>query len=273
MVMYRNKFAYFWVLVCVIMSAGLTGCGSHKKVAKTTYTPTSSVPKHVPVSGGMAQPTKKLLVEIDGWLGVPYKYAGVDKNGVDCSALMMNVYNSALGIKLPRNSAKQQEYCSKVSKSDLTPGDLVFFSNSSGRVNHVGMYVGSGNIVHASSSRGVIISSLSDNYYVKNFHSAGRVDQYFAMLKKASKPVDASPVRLDPVNPPEQLQASAPKTPDRPKAPVPVATVSLSELQSVHFSSQTPPAVTSSSIDEARRKVLDEVVEQKVDSILTSFFE
>lgn len=260
-------------LVCVIMIASLSGCGSHRTVSKSAPSHTATVPKHVPVTNSMAQPTQKLLGEIDGWLGVPYKYAGVDKKGVDCSALIMNVYNSALGIKLPRNSAKQQEYCSKVSKSDLTPGDLVFFSNSSGRVNHVGMYVGSGNIVHASSSRGVIISSLSENYYVKNFHSAGRVNQYFAMLRKAAVPSNSSPSQLDPVNPAEPLQASASQQPKRVKAPVPVATVSLSELQSVHFSSKTPAPATPVSVDEARRKVLDEVVEQKVDSILTSFFE
>lgn len=272
MTFYKKNKLYLWFLVCGVMTVLLSGCGSQRTATKAGLNH-ATVPKHVPVSTSMSQPTRKLLGEIDGWLGVPYKYAGEDKNGVDCSALMMNVYNSALGIKLPRNSAKQQEYCSKVSKSDLAPGDLVFFSNSSGRVNHVGMYVGSGNIVHASSSRGVIISSLAENYYVKNFHSAGRVDQYFAMLKKAAKPVDAHPVPLDPVNPAEQLQASVSSNSDRVKAPVPVATVSLSELQSVHFSSQAAPPVTSASIDEARRKVLDEVVEQKVDSILTSFFE
>ena len=121
----------------------------------------------------------------------------------------MNVYNRALGIKLPRNSAKQQEFCTGVSRNELSPGDLVFFSNNSGRINHVGMYIGAGNMIHASSSRGVIISSLSEKYFMDRFHSAGRVDQYFAMLRKAANPdVRSVPSPDRPIPSSSELQAS-----------------------------------------------------------------
>ncbi len=262
------------VIVFMCLCVLLSGCGVKKSasVAKQTYDK-RPLPEHVSVSGNMAKPTQALLNEVDGWLGVPYKYAGEDKRGVDCSGLTMNVFNRALGIKLPRNSAKQQQYCSAVSKSDLAPGDLVFFANSSGKVNHVGMYIGSGNMVHASTSRGVIISSLSENYYVRNFHSAGRVEQYFAMLKKATSPAETTPMRLDPVNPPEQLHAVKQVEKNVVKAPAAVTSVPASALKSVRFSASTPPPATATAMDEARRKVLDEVVEQKADSILSSFFE
>lgn len=264
---------YANILVALLVAILLTGCGSTKRAATSSSGhQRRPAPTHVPVSSSLPHPTKALLSEIDGWLGVPYKYAGEDKSGVDCSALIMKVYNSALGIKIPRNSAKQQEFCSSVSRSKLNPGDLVFFSNSSGKVNHVGMYIGDDNIVHASSSRGVIISSLSENYYVKNFHSAGRVDQYFAMLRKANTP--AKSVNLEPTAPEPPLQASTAKANPAPSsAPTPIATIPASALESVHFSAATLPPATAAAIDEARRKVLDEVVEQKADSILSQFFE
>jgi len=252
------------------MAVFLSGCGTKRISSSKDRYQKTQVPSKVKVDASMAQPTKALLCEADTWLGTSYKYGGTDRRGVDCSALVMNVYNTALGIKLPRNSAKQQEYCSNVNRNKLTPGDLVFFSNASGKVNHVGMYIGSGNIIHASSSRGVIISSLSDSYYRKNYHSAGRVDKYFAMLRKAARPDVADPDLISPLPAPEEYQASAQPRRSAPRA---VAEVHISELSSVKFSSASPAPVTAAVIDEARRKVLDEVVEQKVDSILISFFE
>ena len=120
---------------------------------------------------------KALVKEAKGWLGVPYRYGGESKSGADCSGMLMSIYRDVAGLKLPRNSAAQQEYCIAIEKRRLEPGDLVFFSSSKGRgrVSHVGMYIGSGKMIHASTSRGVIVSGLDEKYYLNHYHSSGRV--------------------------------------------------------------------------------------------------
>ena len=124
-------------------------------------------------------------------IGPPYKYGGESRKGTDCSGLTMVVYRDVAGIKIPRNSGKQQEFCSRISRNALSPGDLVFFSSSrKGSVSHVGIYAGSGKFIHASSSRGVILSSLDEDYYRRHFHSAGRVPGTQAKTGNNSKDPD-----------------------------------------------------------------------------------
>ncbi len=111
------------------------------------------------------------------WLGTPYRYAGTSRSGVDCSGLTCRVFEDAVGIKLPRSSRDQADYCRKISQRNLQPGDLVFFVNKPGgnRVNHVGLYIGDGKMIHASSSQGVVISGLDEEYWRKRLYKYGRV--------------------------------------------------------------------------------------------------
>ncbi len=120
---------------------------------------------------------KRLVDEARTWMGTRYRYGGKTKSGTDCSGMLMTIFYDVVGLKLPRNSAAQREYCVEVPKKRLQRGDLVFFSSSKGgsKVSHVGMYVGDGKIIHASVSRGVIISRLDEKYYVTHYHSSGRV--------------------------------------------------------------------------------------------------
>ncbi|MGM9846658.1 MAG: C40 family peptidase [Muribaculaceae bacterium] len=120
---------------------------------------------------------KAVVDEAYRWIGVPYKYAGESRKGTDCSGFVMTVYKDVCGIKLPRNSAKQAEYCKTIKKNELQPGDLVFFATgkSKTKVSHVGIYVGDGNIIHASTSRGVTVNNISENYYTKTYICSGRV--------------------------------------------------------------------------------------------------
>lgn len=134
----------------------------------------------------------ELVSEMTAWVGVPYKYAGNDKKGVDCSGLTSQVFLKVLGTKMPRSSREQQQWCRSVKKENLQPGDLVFFATGSNRdrVSHVGMYVGNGEMIHASSSRGVIVSSLDEKYYLTRYHSAGRpdiIEQLYASADKKGK--------------------------------------------------------------------------------------
>lgn len=118
-----------------------------------------------------------LVAAVRRWLGTPYRYGGETKAGTDCSGMVMAVYRDVAGLKLPRSSAEQATYCFNISRGGLQPGDLVFFSSSRGgsRISHVGMYVGNGKIIHASTSRGVVESDLAEKYYDAHYHSSGRV--------------------------------------------------------------------------------------------------
>lgn len=117
-----------------------------------------------------------IVSEAIRWIGTPYQYAGNSTDGTDCSGLVMQVYDRAAGIKLPRNSAAQQQWCQPAIRDSIRPGDLLFFAtgSDSARVSHVGIYIGKGEMIHASSSLGVIVSQIELPYYTQRYHSAGR---------------------------------------------------------------------------------------------------
>jgi lipoprotein Spr len=120
-----------------------------------------------------------LYTYLAGWLGVPYRYGGNNRTGVDCSGLVLNAYQQVYSKKLYR-SASEMLYgnCRKIHRGKLREGDLVFFRVGKGRkrtVNHVGIYLKENRFIHASTSAGVIVSSLDEPYYRKTWVAAGRV--------------------------------------------------------------------------------------------------
>lgn len=127
--------------------------------------------------------TKKIddiLTEAESYLGTPYKYGGMTRNGIDCSAFVLSVFGAATGVTLPRVAASQAQEGEKVEKSDLQKGDLVFFSQGKGRISHVGIVEnvtedGTVKFIHAATSRGVMISSLNDSYWGPKYRFAKRV--------------------------------------------------------------------------------------------------
>lgn len=108
------------------------------------------------------------------WLNVPYKYGGNKKSGIDCSALTKIFYKHVYGKNVPRTAYRQYKSFKRVPKKQLKRGDLVFFKTKSKRPNHVGIYLGNGKFVHASTKLGVTINSLNEKYYAKRFLSGGR---------------------------------------------------------------------------------------------------
>jgi len=121
---------------------------------------------------------QKLYKELRQWLGTPYAYAQHELGkGTDCSGMVMEVYKAVYDIKLHRNTAKMlEENCKPIDIDDLKEGDLVFFCTSGdGRVSHVGIYLKENKFVHASSSRGVVVDDLRQNYYATHYHTAARV--------------------------------------------------------------------------------------------------
>lgn len=178
------RFVRIVLYVCVAVAAlSLAGCRSSRKAAgknadvAAATTIGGKPDRGRPDSRHLKGEEKLLVDEALTWLGTPYRYGGHDYNGTDCSGLTMEVYDKALGIKIPHSSSEQQKFCEEIKKKDLSIGDLVFFctGKTKGRVSHVGLYVGDGKIIHASGSKGVIISNIEESYYVRTYHSSGRV--------------------------------------------------------------------------------------------------
>lgn len=121
--------------------------------------------------------TNLLLYQlIDDWMGTPYKYGGNSKTGSDCSGFAGVIYSSIFDINLARKAADiYHETNIKVKKEELKEGDLVFFDIGSRELSHVGVYLTNGKFVHASTSKGVVISDLEMDYYKKYFRCGGRI--------------------------------------------------------------------------------------------------
>ncbi|MEG0385493.1 C40 family peptidase [Solibacillus cecembensis] len=102
------------------------------------------------------------------YLGVRYAYGGTSSTGFDCSGYVRQVFKEVGITSLDRTSSGMYGQGSAVKKSDLQAGDLVFFNTSGKGVSHVGIYIGSGNFIHASTSKGVVKTSINDKAYWGN---------------------------------------------------------------------------------------------------------
>lgn len=115
---------------------------------------------------------------VEGYLGVPYKWGGTTRQGMDCSALARAVIREAYGVELPRTSRQMFGLGVPVAdRADLRPGDLVFFriDYSGPGISHVGVYLGRGRFAHASSSRGGVVDRLSQPYFDARYAGARHI--------------------------------------------------------------------------------------------------
>ena len=117
---------------------------------------------------------RKMFEFIDDWYGTPYRLGGTTKKGVDCSAFSQFLFASVYGFSIPRTAREQYSLTSRISRTELKEGDLIFF-NTRGAVSHVGVYLQNNKFVHASTSGGVMISDIFEEYWVKKFVGVGRL--------------------------------------------------------------------------------------------------
>jgi lipoprotein Spr len=117
-----------------------------------------------------------LYKTIDDWYGTRYRFGGTSDRGIDCSAFMQVLAGYAFGWMLPRTAREQYASMQRIARNELKEGDFVFF-NTRGGVSHVGMYLQNNKFVHSSSSQGVSIGDLNDNYWSIRFIGARRASQ------------------------------------------------------------------------------------------------
>ena len=152
------------------VSKGLSADGL---VGPTTYS--ALLGKSMPeVSRGANYISRRVIQNSMEYIGVPYVFGGTTPSGFDCSGYVRYVFANA-GVYLPRTADAQYEVGAPVSMSELTAGDLVFFSTYEYGPSHVGIYLGDGNFINASSSRGVAVDSLYSSYWGSCYIGARRV--------------------------------------------------------------------------------------------------
>ena len=124
--------------------------------------------------GAAASPGAAALLAAESRIGTSYRYGGSGPDAFDCSGLVAYAYQQA-GVPLPRTAAQQYALARPVPRTELRPGDLVFFRWSGREVSHVGIYAGDGKFVHAPQTGGQVrTANLDDEWYRERYAGAGR---------------------------------------------------------------------------------------------------
>ena len=156
-------FALIWLVLSALL---LVGCQSQM----------SESPHY---ASGLSDPTyarSALYEQYQQWQGVPYRTGGESRRGVDCSAFMQLTFREQFAMQLPRDTDSQAHIGRAISSRQLRPGDLVFF-NIGRSTRHVGVMVEKNKFLHASSSKGVMISDLNQPYWQRYYWQARRLSQ------------------------------------------------------------------------------------------------
>lgn len=148
---------YYNMLKSTAQKMGISNSDFAKAIAKTSGT-----------SGSGAS----IVSSAKNFTGTPYVWGGNTSKGIDCSGLTQQAYKS-IGINLPRTTTEQVKQGKAVSKSDLQPGDLIFF-NTSGKNSHVGIYAGNGMMTHAG-SKGVATVKMDTDYWNSRYSTSRRI--------------------------------------------------------------------------------------------------
>lgn len=162
-----------YIFVILVLLATLVGC--------------SSFPRYR--TGGMERPKEVVQTDVrfttndyirlgmilQGYLGKPYRGKSIFVRGVDCSLFAREVFKEFDEIKLPRTVREQYKMGREIPYRHLAFGDLVFFKTERNKVSHVGIYTGDNRFIHASTSRGVIISSMKEKYWAQRYAGGRRI--------------------------------------------------------------------------------------------------
>lgn len=129
------------------------------------------------VRQNVGQRASELVGTAMSFLGVPYKRGGNNENGFDCSGFVRSIYQQSIGLLLPRRAEQQAAATQSIEKSELQPGDLVFFNTLRRAFSHVGIYVGEGKFIHAPKPGAQVrVESMGISYWQSRFDGARRVN-------------------------------------------------------------------------------------------------
>ncbi|MCI0504903.1 MAG: NlpC/P60 family protein [Gammaproteobacteria bacterium] len=160
------------VFICLTLAA-MAGCaGSPKKQQATVSSYTSKPQSTVQHKPGTTYAS--LNQQYNRWKGTPYELGGLNKNGIDCSGFVHVAFREAFGMQLPRSTEGLAESGRTIAKHELAVGDLVFFKTGF-RKHHVGIYMGKEQFIHASTSSGVMKSSLNNPYWLQHYWKSTRL--------------------------------------------------------------------------------------------------
>jgi murein DD-endopeptidase / murein LD-carboxypeptidase len=194
--MFKPRILYL-LFICAFLSHFLSSCGSSKNsTGKKAKTEKASKKESAESAAERARKEAERAIKvkyadilgvsindiqntrlyefIDEWEGVPYKYGGRAKSGVDCSNFATLIYENVYSKNLTGSCANLYEMCKNISQNDLKEGDLVFFKIEKGKISHVGVYLGNKKFVHATTKKGVMINCLDESYYKKYYYNGGR---------------------------------------------------------------------------------------------------
>jgi cell wall-associated NlpC family hydrolase len=185
--LFQQKMAIKQIVVVLAASVLVVSCGSSKSVSAGKKSNTKSVAKAENLrkldskfNGNVSRSISDILKDAEKYIGTPYKFGGSTSSGFDCSGFTVKVFEEN-DFNLPRRSSDQAEAGKNIDIKDVKPGDLLFFATAGGsRVSHVGIVHDIGpdgevKFIHASASKGVIISSLNEKYWNKAYLHAQRV--------------------------------------------------------------------------------------------------
>lgn len=160
------------ILALLVIVIAVTGCERH------AIKPSPTQATHSRSTGVHGANPNDILFRAIGLVGTPYRYGGnTPSSGFDCSGLVDYVFHDVAGIALPRTAEAISELdAPNVPRGELESGDIVFFHHRSGRVSHVGIYVGKGRFVHAPNEGGTVrLDSLDSPYWREHYSGAKRV--------------------------------------------------------------------------------------------------
>ncbi len=173
-----------WLFVSIFLFSFLNGCiTSQVRYTRPSYkrkSVSSAQERHVEqtVTGSRSLEKSELRHIVDSYLGAPYKYGGTTEKGMDCSGFVWRVFQRLGRNSFKRvSSARMRKLGKPVSMRNAKAGDLIFFRKWGrvGKVNHVGILMGDGTFAHASSKKGIIYTSLDDEYFKKRFAGIRRI--------------------------------------------------------------------------------------------------
>ncbi|MGR5400882.1 NlpC/P60 family protein [Vibrio harveyi] len=160
--MSKVRHLFFPLIISVLLSA----CSSGPD-------PETQVNASLPVNQLLSD-NQDLYQFYNEWEGTPYRLGGTKKSGIDCSAFVQKAFVEAYKMSLPRTTRQQSKQGVEMSLSDAQQGDLVFFKTKRSTY-HVGIYLGNKQFMHASTSKGVIISRIDNPYWASKFWQVRRV--------------------------------------------------------------------------------------------------